>query len=344
MVSIEKEVHEFDIRIDKAISNINYELLAKHAKNYGGLLSNFRDEFPNFEEQGPILIEGYKNLNYIKKLPEVHFGIVDSLDFNARAIKSEIDNQYIILLNKGLLKEFDSINLGIQNISKDKFYIQNPLWLTILFQNLVFEHELSHVLYGHLDWLKEIRSLNLLSEDNKSENLNPKLNYKIQTLEMIADNFSQARIYGWLNNIATNQLIPHIPNYRYQILESLSDSMMCFYALNKLYFNLKLETETKGKNTHLTPRERIVISFHHILTGTKKLEIDIDKDKLIEKSIDKIKMIELFFRDEFGTPMNADFWDSKNRYLKLNEFCLSLLNNWKAIKPELNKYTYFKMN
>lgn len=333
------DVDKYNSELDEDISKIDYSLLEKYAENKGGLLPDFWFEYPQFEDQGPILMKGYKTLNSFRDLPNVYFGILNNSNLNASAVKTKVNETFLVYINSGLLNEICLFINEFNEWNKDQFYKQNSNWLFTLFMNIVMEHELSHIFYGHLNYIEAEFGKHEFTKTHSDKSIN----FIVQTLEMNADCFGLSRIYGWLVNISEMKDIPKVKGYRYEIIEGFSDVIMAFYCLNKFYFDLNTLTIQPGKTKHLTPRERIIIAFGNLYAAVEGLRPEINIDDVIKKSISKLEWVDIVFNEAYGTPKNEEFWKDKSSYLNQTDFITSLLENWENINKDLKKHTYSKL-
>lgn len=328
---------DLSIELRKMLED-DYSIIYKYSEKRGGIFQDKGMDSMLFRICCPSVIDGYKRLATERPIPKILFEIIDNNEPNAIAIKHD-DNTYLIFVTKRILSEITEfieglIELETNELKKHHEQFQNEL-KGIFFQ-IIIEHELSHILHGHLDYLEEIREMSFV-EENQSNELKPEVKKDCQTLEMDADCAALSRIYGWLNNIGDSNL-ESVSKYYKNKNETFTDVIMCFYVLNKIFFNLSRMTKVAGESTHLTPRERIIIIVDNLFANIDKYKYDVNLEQIKKGVMGKISLVEEIFHERYGTPYNAELFLDTAKYFAKSEFLIENLKHWDDIKPSLTKY------
>jgi len=306
----------------------NLELLTKYAKKINTELTVDRSfEYLLFKILGPSLIQGYQKIPLIKPLPNVIFEIVEKNELNAFAIKTDKTETYIIFVCKRLITDIDFFIEELinweKNPEKDR-HKSDKYWMRGLFHQLILEHELSHIFNGHLDYLSNDFNLKNIQESRNTE-------------------IPLSRLYGWLNNFSIlklpKEVEEHCTEESRKLITSYSDLIMCFYVLNKFYFNLNELNQEIGEKGRSTPRERVMASFGNLILYIKTFEVKVNLKSLMHEINRKLQMVEELFYDIYGTPTNNEMW-TNDKYFNHTEVTKDILMNWENIQPELSKYNY----
>lgn len=328
------------------IQGENLKILASYAKKKNSqLVVDSTFEYLMFKVLGRSLMRGYKEIPRLKPLPKVLIEIIDKNELNAYAIKTEIENTYIIFVCKRLITD---INLFIdelincKNNPERERHKNDKSWIRGLFHQLILEHELSHIFNGHLDYLSNEFDLGSIEEKSNSK-IKKEIRFIKQTLEMDADCCGLSRIYGWLNNLSKSKLPKEFEQFSSiesrNLVTSYSDVIMCFYILNKFYFDLIELNEEIGQTGKQTPRERVMGSFGNLILYIKTFRININLKMLMVEINRKLKLVEEIFYQVYGTPKNEELWTNKN-YFRETDVTIDILMNWENIQPILSKYNY----
>lgn len=320
-----------------------YAKIQESISNIGGIYNDMQNKFYLLRMGFNFLIQGYSKIEFIKPMPQIFFEIVDSQILNARATSN--DGFYMILIYKGILEEID---VFVDSAEKDEnfktFKQANDnqtygLRLKNLIHQILIEHELSHILNGHLDYLNELNSTKAISESNTEQTSNIEVNAIIQTMEMDADCTALSRLYAWLNQ---HSIMNHKDsNYFANREETFSDLLAAFYLLNKFYFDLSSFNKEMGTQKSLTPKERTSLAFHNMVANIEHYKYEVNLESLIEKFINKLFFLEEWFNKEQGVPFNQELL--KNEIFQQTEMNKLTLLKWKEIRPNLLKYNYIKL-
>ena len=324
-----------------SIFNADFELIDKYAMPRGGIYAESSIDFLNFKILGTALMKGYQSVDFVRPIPKVYFEIVRDNNLNATAIKTFKEDTFLVFVNYGLIKQIDIFIdefIKFEIIDDKSHYSENRNWLRVIFHQVIIEHELSHIFNGHLGFLSELNKISLIDE-NRDEDKGKVLKFTMQTLEMDADCTALSRLYGWLNNISKTPDNKLVSNDAKTLVQSFSDVMMAFYAINKFYFDLTSLSKEAGESTHSKPRERIMASFGNLLLTIKTYNFDVNVEKLISEVLRKIRLVEDVFFESYGVPRNTAFWEDK-KYLNHTDFTLKVLGNWENIQPKILKHNY----
>lgn len=325
-----------------SLKPIKEEYIDKYINPRGGIYSENTIANLHLKLLGPSLMRGYQEIPRVRDLPKVSFVVIDNPELNATALKTEEEeNSFLVLINNGLIREINSFIEVFINYEPNKYkkeYQKNVEWIRGLFNQIVIEHELSHIFNGHLGMLSEVWK-NQTIEEQRNESIQKELNFMLQTLEMDADCTGLSRLYGWLNNLAQIGTIPNVSPFLINPIQSFSDIVMGFYTINKFYYDLTSLTKEVGLSTHLTPRERFRGSLGNVILTIKTLEFDVNPIELMKEIIKKIAWVENIFHEEYGVPYNQEFWDDKE-YTNHTEVTLGVLYNWVNVQPKLLAHNY----
>ena len=319
-----------------------YSKIQESTSDLGGIYNDSDNKYYHLKLLFNALVLGYSKIEFVRTMPPIFLEIVNSVKLNAKATLNK--PFYFILVYKGILDEveyfLDSVKQDenfndLNQKTDDQDYSHR---LRVLIHNVLLEHELSHILNGHLDYLDQLNSNYGIDESNK-ESSNNELNSIIQTMEMDADCTALSRLYAWLNQHSTRNMID--ANYFASREDTFSDLLMSFYLLNKFYFDLSSYNTKLGTQKSLTPKERISIIFSNLLANITRYKYDVDLELLLSKYVDKIFYLEEWFNKEQGVPINAELL--KNEIFKETELNKLTVMNWKKVRPELLKYNYIDL-
>lgn len=328
----------------------------------GGLFNNKTDKVANILRFSNELIDYIRRI--YPRLPEINFNLIDNLALNATAAlykkdfyigvnfgtinilediflkinfdKSDYSAEYpkINLLNtdKGLEynPDSDSSFLPFSNADYDK-----SLEHTQLVYRFIMYHEICHIMRGHVSYYSDMSGLYLqeVSNDNPSESIN-----LLQTLEMDADSFAINRI---LNDFFSNAiLIKNKETTIYQDLEScIYNLTYCIYIFFRIFGFYSLDISKIKDNSHPKPAIRmswILYNISTILIAKNIPNIDYILSKTVVAAVNAEKDInEITFFDNQILKMNEVIISSD-----LAKYTAQILENWKLIKPDLEKFTF----
>jgi hypothetical protein len=349
-------------------------------KNFGGRFNHERPElFDNIVSRYNKTIEYYKkDPNLLKPLPSIIFDFVENNNLNAFAMKS--DNKYIIgihistfvilsdlfsrmLANKNILPNIGNASLekpiekindyfsNLEDLVNIEFKVVQPIdpirkkyadYLALIALDFIFEHELSHIVFGHVDYLNEKYGLEIYTEINNSA-INIKNNLDFQTLEMDADGTALARCCSFAVFEILNKGFFKIDS---DVKFIYSDYYSAFSTINFVITTLFLifgddnfRDIQPGKTMHPPPRMRQLMIASTFYTINEKWNLNLDFDILTEKiCISSIEAI-LAFQEITCKKINKEAYEDK--YYVDNPISKNLTNNWSnCVRGELVKHTF----
>ncbi len=350
-------------------------------KSFGGRWTPLLGYLDEQKKRANSTLNFYKNdETLLRSFPKIHYDFVDNNEINAFATKVQ-DNYVIgvhkatmiilfdlfskMLSHPEILIEIGNINEETEYTIKTDYYtnlksmfnkdfdlskIRNPVnierqlyaWhLTTLALDFIFEHELSHSMFGHVDYLADLFGINSFSE---FQQFSPKdsLLLDLQTLEMDADSTALTRCSNWaigsVNHPKKMQAATHIfykDNY-----QALSDLSFAVYNTIRLFGDGDYKNFTPGKSSHPNPRVRqmmINATFEAIIRINHP---EIDHSKLLEMLIEKVELSENAYQLITGNIPNLE----SILYAIDNPLLKHLEANWKNnLRNTLEKYSYWRL-
>jgi len=230
-----QKVNDFENQLASSFQPTEQGLIDKHIIPKGGVYKEDSFNFLQLTMLLPSIMIGYRAIENAKPLPKVYFEVVNNNILNATAIKTSIDNTYLILMNKGLFKEIEDFIekfLHFRGNEYREYYVDSKDWISGLFNQIIIEHELSHIFNGHLDLIEKLFKEAQIDE-NRNDGTDVEFNFLMQTLEMDADCTALSRLYGLLYNHAKIPNHSLVHDFLKAPEQSFSDLIMCFYVTNK---------------------------------------------------------------------------------------------------------------
>lgn len=315
----------------------------------GGIYINSEDSFLQLTRiRLKKIISGYKLLNFdYKPCPKIIIDIVNDMSCNAFA--GRVNDTYIIGINIGLIKELESIFTAIMNNEKLFSNIKEEekrdnyfLHLFFLVTDFIAEHELSHILNGHVDWIANKFGLNRITEIN----LSPKItheNFDFQTLEMDADCTALTRLCGWSKNMIDRSIpLPIVKDFFVDYYSILTDTFLSISAMIKIFGDGDYSETRIGKSTHPNPRLRQLYILYTLFSINIHFNMKLDSKILsrkLYKAFEEMENVSKFTNDE---SINPEVF--KPEYYQNNPLITAVKNNWKTkMKEELKKYSFIKL-
>ena len=245
---------------------------------------------------------------------------------------------------------FDILNNSHQGIFKSKFPKDSKRKLyayhiTGRAMDFVFEHELAHILFGHVDYLYDRYGIHCVSEYQPSEIVNQN-QFDLQTFEMNADTMALLSCCSRALNTVNNNSLVHPPfrTFYKNYYQALSDIAFAIYNTIRVFGDGDYKNIQLGKSTHPDPRVRQLQIFSTFRTMVKawKQYFTLDYDKLHSLLIEKIKESERAYQLITGKQTNVEVFKAK--YFVNNPFGMAFTDNWKKnIRNSLLKYTYVSL-
>ncbi|WP_344825277.1 hypothetical protein [Chryseobacterium ginsenosidimutans] len=332
-------------------------------KSAGGLFDPQSKEVKKLVEFSNNTIEHIKSI--YTKMPPIYFNLINNNSLNATA--AIFNNNYLIGVNIGtfdiirdlFLKNlscksnalFKCTKLSLVNtkngleydhsfdpdsIMFDLNYSKLLSQQTTLVGKFVIYHEICHILRGHVDFIKIKHNLQI-HEVNTI--IDTKIINTLQTLEMDADSFATNRC---LNDFFQNQSID-FRNGIYKDLKTFiyyfSYSIYCFFRIFGFY---ELNISCVKSYSHPPPAIRISMILDNIATILIEKNIK-NKDEIIATSMQATRDAENDLSKI--TYFNNEFFRVQEVYAnpELTNYLFQIVNNWKNIKGELEKYTFSEL-
>jgi hypothetical protein len=328
-----------------------------------------------------LLVSYSKDDKLIKAFPSIYVDFVDNSTFNAFAFKYYdkyiigIHEGVVLILNdlfkrmlshKNILSDvgdssneledksiegyFDNIDDMVVFGHNGRYIFLEPKditrrqfasHLTTIALTFIFEHELSHILFGHVDFLNEKYGLNRLSEIQGDDS--PLLrNLDLQTMEMDADCTSIARCCNLAINVVNkpSRIHPDYHKFYSNIYSSFSDINFAICNVLLLFGDGNYKDTTIGKNSHPDPRIRQLMATATFESISKQWdELEIDYNRLKDLLLKGVKDANLAYEYLTGNKINKDVF--KLEYYAHHPLVQAVLDNWKySIREKLEKHTF----
>lgn len=274
---------------------------------------------------------------------------------NSEVFKS-IDNVVFTLLegeleeNKNIREDFyRKISLGEEyNRKKAKVFSQLIL---IFASNIVINHELGHIMNGHLGYLAsrdidEASFLFMNSEENKIEPI------ESQVLEMDADAFAATRV---IDMITFDDNLNQINNLYNNLIKDKNHMFLLSIVAATIVFSIqglgrKREKLSLEEVKYLPLRTRLYNYIGCSISTYKSLEnkelIRYNFNSLIPILIDTENFVNAYTRNIYSFE-DGEICTSNNLYELSNEYilhCYKLNELWtNKFRKNLLKYTYFNL-
>jgi hypothetical protein len=317
----------------------------------------------------------------LKPFPKIIYNYINSVSFNAHAFKYKkhyiiaihlgvwaiiTDLFHRMLAHKEVLSEignpnkessaasigdyYDNVADLLINTPLDKFKLKFPrdptrqlyaYHLSGRAMDFVFEHELAHILFGHVDYLSDSLGMDCISEFQPSEVLNQN-RFDLQTLEMNADTMSLTSCtFRALNAVKDNSMV----NSNFRIFykdnyQALSDLVFAIFNTIRVFGDGDYKDTRLGKSTHPDPRIRqvILLSFLEQIMQSQQI-IKIEHKKLHELLIKIMVESEKAYKVITGKEHNTEVY--RPVYFANHPLNKSLPINWKEnLRNKLMNYTY----
>lgn len=255
--------------------------------------------------------------------------------FNAHAKILE-DGSYEIGFCPQLLTLIDGLSIELTTkykehfsvIDKNMFYDKNnrnklQSYIFEYFINHIFSHELFHILRGHIKYLHENKSLNMILEFEESNEKNLDNLY----LEIDADKY--ASIHSLLGNF---EILEKIRKLGFNISQVL---YIIFMSMNELFYIVHLlSNKPMIREGHPLLFDRVVLFNHYFMEtlDQDKIKNILEKDNISYDAIDRLNtltMVEFFKKYSLEDLYeNSDIIDVTNMY-----------DNFR-INTQLDSYSY----
>lgn len=321
-----------------------------------------------------------KDPNLIKPFPKIIYDFVNSEDFNAFAMKSTNEyiigiNEAVILILFNLFNRMLACNDVLVHIGdsseedysktvndyyvstkdlitkgyggkyesiepKNKLRKYYAIHLTKLAMEFIFEHELSHILFGHVDYLNAKYGIRTYSEFNFKNVINAD-NLDIQTLEMDADCTALARCCALAKRRVDN---PNMVYSEFQIFyknlyDSFSDIDFAICNVFRLFGDGDYQNVEPGKSSHPDPQVRqfsLLSTYYSII---ENWQLDIDYKILFEKLIVGLKESHRAYEKLTGKKINLELY--RPEFYVEHPLNNALRDNWEnRMRNELLVYTF----
>lgn len=206
--------------------------------------------------------------------------------------------------------------------------------------NFIFEHELSHIIFGHVDYLHDTFGVTVLSEFNSD--LEKKIfNLDLQTLEMDADCTALARCCNWAMAVVDkpSRVDSNIRRFYSDPYTAFSDIYFSVYNTFKLFGDGNFKDMTPGKSSHPDPRIRQLMFMMTFEAIAKKLHLNIDSIRLNDILLDRFLKSEKAYEYITGNKINNEVFQPE--YFAYHPLPRALEDNWKTnMRNKLLKYSF----
>lgn len=316
----------------------------------------------------------------LKPFPKIIFNCVDNLNFNAFAKKYDntyiiafhqavelilIDLFSRILANPTILPYIGNPKEEIHSpkicdyftstkemvlqahngnykflMPKNQTRLEYAIHLVTLAMHFIFEHELSHILFGHVDYLQHRFGYSQIHE-SYPESTFEKARFDLQTLEMDADCTALARSCNIITNAINNPKIVHsgIRKFYTSLYSATNDLFFAIYNTIRLFGDGNFQEIQLGKSTHPNPRVRQLMISRTFRSIYDKWELDYDIEKLEKGLLETFKESENAFEKITGRKSNKEALNPK--YLDNHPHHDGVLLNWKEnIRPDLINFSF----
>lgn len=333
--------------------NITYNL-------YNEALSKDHNIKPEYKIGCKFFYDTDKRLN----ARATHKGNMDIIFMNVGALGNIYECFYTLFNNKNVFPNIGDPKTATSKKCKFFFdenkkrlaFLNGPIdilrrdvagFLALLAIRFIIAHEVGHHLNGHVMYLKEKTGhFELLMLNNFFETISP-LNYK--TIEMDADAFA---ITDCITNIMTNYETFKNNTYFNRILKDRNEIFkLWMFAIHSLFLLFERHTkEIKDINkalylpTNLRQLLNINASMHFIecyLKVTKNKYEENFHEFYCSEIKEAIDYAELCFNETFNE--NHNFLRKITNNIDALVHSDIVLNNWKNIKPDLERYSRLEL-
>lgn len=286
----------------------------------------------------------------VQPLPKIIYNFVDNNQINAFATKKH--DTYVIAVYKGLLSKMmevtarmvadQSIFSNLKDSEQRKYYAWHLCWLGLDF---IFEHELSHIANGHVDYLHDSQSVSVFHEFvmlNQAEKLQ---NHELQVFEMDADCTALTRMCMWAKNQTDAGVMRHTPIFGQfcpDLITVWGDIFIAMSIVFRLFGDNRVTDTTTYSASHPNPRIRQLILANTYRTINEENDIGFNTEDLWSYINSRFHETEEAFEIVTGEKTNPDIFKAK--YSTDHPALTQLQNTWETtIRTKLEPYNYFPL-
>ena len=201
----------------------------------------------------------------------------------------EKEEKFNLLIYLENLKSYDDFDRIVDIIPKNNIRKIYAGHLTLLAMDFLFDHEFSHILFGHLDWLSKKQKLDMYSEFHSSvEGLSL---FDLQTLEMDADSTATARSCARIVEIVNGYGFLPGPDLSFIYKDYYTAFSTLCYSISillMLFGDEDVKNTQAGKSTHPASRIRLHFVIGIIDEASKAFKLDLKSEELTIKCLDKM--------------------------------------------------------
>jgi hypothetical protein len=270
------------------------------------------------------------------------FGLFNSLLANKIILPSIGD----VSKESDTIKVFDYQKLETPNDPIRKKYAYH---LTTVAMHFLVEHELTHILDGHCDFVQQKFKINYISEAQQNTINQDNLDY--QTLEMDADCIAASRCVNHICNVVIGDSTVH-RDYS-PFLENIYDSIFHFSFALSTMFHLFGEVDYKnmevGKSTHPSTHLReymvrgaVLVWFQQSSSFLAQKGLTVDIEKLVKSLMSGyIEAIKTYYKATGRTEIPEKY---EAKYTNEHPLMSAVLRNWRdKIYHALTPLTFQKL-
>lgn len=253
----------------------------------------------------------------------------------------KIDDYFLDL--KQLITNFKSgpDDIMMSNIPKDRIRAKYAHHLTVIAMDFIFEHELSHILFGHVDYLEKNHRLTIVKEFISEDKL--RKNIDLQTLEMDADSTALARICINVFRTISKEIFFEIDSeLQFLYNDYISTFSTIYFSLTTLYLvfgDSNYQFTVPGYSSHPPPTVRHLMIGSTFGSMIDKWNLNVSVDDFYEKIADGAKEAFKCYLEITNKKLNKEAY-SKEFYQE-NPLFGSLLSHWSNhLRNNLLTYTY----
>lgn len=329
----------------------NDDLFDNVTKQYGGLFRSDEWFVKTTKFRHDNFLSAYTSLGgLVRPLPKIIYNFVDNDQINAFATK--YNDIYVIAIYKGLLFKMmevtarmvanENIFSNLKDSEQRKHYAWHLCWLGMDF---IFEHELSHIVNGHVDYLHDSHSVSVFHEFimlNQAEKL---VNHELQVFEMDADCTALSRLCIWAKNQTDAGVMKQTPIFGQfcpDLIMVWGDIFIAMSIVFRLFGDNRVTDTTTFSSSHPNPRIRQLILANTYRTINSEYDIGFKTEDLWSYINNRFHETEQAFEIVTGEKTNPDIFKAK--YSTDHPALTQLQNTWEtSIRTTLMPYTYFPL-
>jgi len=331
------------------------ELFNLATKSRGGLYTSSDFIFETTKLRSEQILIGYNLVPELTRpMPKIIYNFVDNDEVNAFATK--INDSYIIAVHKGLVETINNVFksmavnpkvfTGLKTSEQRHFYAMH---LSSLALDFILEHEFSHIICGHLDFLKEKFSISEISELvvlDANNDIKGQANHDLQVFEMDADCTALSRIAIWAKNMIERGLVGHFPDFLAQFWGDLftvwGDMFIAISVVFRLFGDGKYWNTSTHSSSHPNSRVRQLILANTYREINNQFDVGFNTTDIWDMLSKKREETDSAFELATGEETNLEVF--KPEYLAEHPALKTLQKTWRErLRQELEPFTYIKL-